>query len=263
LSQCSSPRDANPSDPSSQLPPSDHTQNISQKASIVHKTLLPIALALFVASYLVFRPLIGETWSPYSRKSRPIIILSICLVISSLACYLTGVIMVGRTITTHAKKRSLAHSRHGLAGLTLGILLYGSFLAYSVHTAFKLLLVARRGQKVGSSSRRRVIDSMDSSSDSPSTETPPSLRASSTFPLHGTPRRSSQSVEVKTPDSRGGFEVLNRPRHTSHPGENPRPHRPSDPNSSRELADIDWLMKRRSLHTVVRTITLMAATVDP
>ncbi|KAJ7591083.1 hypothetical protein C8J56DRAFT_1003660 [Mycena floridula] len=220
-----------------------------------HKIFAPLSLALLLPSALLFRMFSAS--GPYLYLSTGIALVAYGMGIAGLV---TSFMIIQSSL-----KRSLPSNfttLHGRAGLAFAIGLYGVVPAFFIAS---LLLKKCRifrsedkvenikdrtssAEKVASLSRRSA--SAETSAQNPSRPVSPRPRThswgpSSLFRLSNEGRSSSDSESNVSSGPHRGFEVTNRsPR---------RQLAPSDAQSRplpRNLSDVDWLQRRRSLNAV-------------
>ncbi len=246
--------------------------------STVHKALAPVSVALFFPAFVLYRlslPSVTSRNIPSSRGSY----LHLGWVVADTALAL-GVAGLATAFTSLAYTASLVKrsppqnlaTAHGKAGLALFLGLYGLILL------FIFISVLRRhsrerddspsrlrktsnelGEKLGLYTHRGASPAPPSSEFPATIEEPqPRVRSWGSLALgpfsigHG--RRSSDSaIEPAVSPSSTSFEVTNRPNRARHASANnlaafadPRPSL-----TPRNLSDMSWLDRRRSLNTTV------------
>lgn len=275
-----------PSPTSSTNPPptsgSGPTQSISRfDTSVVHKSLAPVSAALVLPAIVFYRLSQPSAASAHSTNSKIgffyltalTALVAFALGIGGLATAFTSL----QYTTSVVKRSAVSHlaTPHGRAGIALFVGLYGLvpvLIGVSILSKWKdndAALAAKRQRTTSNEFAEKVglrSGSPFTALTSPeilSPESRPVERVRSGDSLNPWPvgqipaaRRSSESAaDDRSSPSTRSFEVTNRPQRARHASAHslaafadPRPS-----ISPRNLSDMSWLERRRSLTTVVRT----------
>lgn len=273
------------SSPFSTSPPSTGPSSLSSNpydTSIMHKSLAAVSVALFLPSVALFRlslPHIGPP-SPPSLRSP----LFVCSILGGMIAYILGIIGLATsfssiTTTAFVVKRSSSSidlkTAHGKAGLALFACFYGLLpIVYALSVCSNAyrsrgdhMPVEKDevGSRLDTNGTAEKLAAVPSRTCSPSTvqtdallEPRPRHRSLGSIIAPWSGRRSSESASdghSGPAASQPSFEVTNRPARTRRASGNslaafsdPRP-----THTPRNLSDMSWLERRRSLTTVVRT----------
>jgi hypothetical protein len=278
-----SPTSSNPSS-STTLPMTDLSHPFD--TSVTHKSLAPISLALLFPTVILYRLSLPPTSGPPFQLSFALRWASVLTFIVAYGAGLTGLVSsftsitasTSGTFTTSSSK--VLKTTHGQAGLALFIALYVLlpllFAAYLIRSrvfASPREIVGKiraERSRADSSDTAEKLNSYRTAPDSiqqGTVRTPPPASAGYTpsrknFGLWPRPRdgrTSSESAsESESPPPRT-FEVVNRPARTRHPSAGGTPsfyeHAYRSSNTPRNLSDLSWLERRRSVNAVVRRKT--------
>ena len=249
------------------------TQAVSRfDTSTIHKSLAPVSAALILPAAVFYRlsqPSVASTQATNGRLgffylTALTALIAFALGIGGLATAFTSL----EYTTSVAKRSGVPHlsTAHGRAGIALFAGLYGlvpGFIAVSV-------LLKRRDDDAALAAKRQRTTSNDIAekvglrSGSPFTpdtlplEPQPPERARSGDTLNpghvpGTRRSSESAADDRSSPSTKSFEVTNRPQRARHASahslaafSDPRPS-----TSPRNMSDLSWIDRRRSINTVV------------
>lgn len=272
-----------PTNPSSSSSTSSPLADLSYPfdTSVTHKSLAPVSLALFLPTVIFYRLSLPPISAPPLQRFLALRCASVLMLIVAYGAGLVGLVSsftsistpgIGSAMSSHMVLKTI----HGQAGLALFIALYGLipllFLAYFL----RWRMFASPKEIVGKiRAERSRADSSDTAEKLNSYRTtmdtsqqgvlrPPASASFSGF----TPSRRQFGLWFKSRDGRTSsesasesesspvprtFEVVNRPARTRHPsaGGNEYTHRL--PTTPRNLSDLSWLDRRRSVNAVVRT----------
>ena len=235
--------------------------------SSLHKLLAPLSLAISLPIFLFFR------WTKTTVEVPGRRVFKVIFVILAFGAYgvgVAGVVLSFTTISTTSPTRDLhLKTTHGIAGLALFLVLYGivpflylAFTLFSCHPSISDRIQSSENtpNSIETNDKSGALPPHDRLSPSVHNTSPPSsprprtqswdafnaLRPSTDEGL------SSDSTPSATPQR--GFDVLNRPnRSRKASGTWPKSDNISQPlPTTRALGEIDWLLRRRAVHAVVR-----------
>jgi hypothetical protein len=255
--------------------------------SVIHKSLAPISLALLFPTVISYRLSLPPTKGPPLRLSAAFRWASILMLIAAYGAGLAGLVSSFTSITASTNgslsrratsSNTVLKTTHGQAGLALFIALYGLvpllFAAYILRwrmSASPRDIVGKiraERSRADSSDTAEKLNSYRPAADAsqqavvrtPPTSSPGNTPSRKNFGLWFRSREgrtSSESApESESPPLPGTFEVVNRPARTRHPSAggtssfHEHAHRPS--TTPRNLSDLSWLDRRRSVNAVVR-----------
>jgi hypothetical protein len=254
--------------------------------SITHKSLAPISIALLLPTIIFYRLSLPPTSGPPLQRSFSLQCTSALMLIVAYGAGLAGLVSSFTSISTSGSatpsggsvsSNTALKTTHGQAGLGLFIALYGLipllFLAY----VLRWRMSSSPGQIVGkiraersradSSDTAEKLNSYRTATDTgqqavqqspPPTSSPgntPSRRQFGLWFRSKDGRTSSDSASESESPAPRSFEVVNRPGRTRHPsaGGTPTFHEHARRSTPRNLSDLSWLERRRSVNAVVRT----------
>jgi hypothetical protein len=280
-----SPTASSPSS-SSSLPFGDLSHPFD--TSVIHKSLSPISLALLFPTVILNRLSLPPTSGPPFQLSFVFRWASVLMLIVAYGAGLAGLVSSFTSITASSSEalsgsgmssNTVLKTTHGQAGLALFIALYGLtpllfaayFLRRRMSASPKEIVGKIRAERTraDSSDTAEKLNSVTAAADSsqkdqgiarmpppPSPGYTPSRRHLGLWFRNRDGRTSSESASESESPIPHTFEVVNRPARTRHPSAGGSPsfyehaHRTSTP---RNLSDLSWLERRRSVNAVVRT----------
>jgi len=285
-SSSGSPTD--PNSPSSASFPGA-AQSYPFDTSFIHKSLAPISLALLHPTVIFYRLSLPPTSGPPLQLSFGLLIASLLILIVAYGLGLVGLVYSFTSISTSRTGNVLLSVRsippnavlktaHGQAGLALFIALYGlipllflaSFLRWRVFASSKAIVGKIRVERSRADSSD-TAEKLNSNRTATDTNQPGVVRPSA--PPSSAPSRKHLGLWFRSKDVKGAsetapesespvqhtFEVVNRPgRIRNNPSASGTPtfyehaHRPS--NVIRNLSEISWLERRRSVNAMVCTM---------
>jgi hypothetical protein len=249
--------------------------------SLTHKSLAPISLALLLPTIIFYRLSLPST-SSSSQHYLGLRYVSVLMLIVAYGAGLAGLVSSFTSISDLSSgggtsSNAVLKTLHGQAGLGLFIALYAIipflFLAYFLR--WRLLTSTPKGivgkiraerSRADSSDTAEKLNSYKSTTDTNqqcSVRTPPQPPSSSPSRGHlgfwfrnKEERISTESAtESESPVPRT-FEVVNRPARMRNPsasaGGSSNPYEPAHRSTPRNLSDLSWLERRRSVNAVVR-----------
>lgn len=233
--------------------------------SLLHKLLAPLSLVVFFPILLFFRWINTAVKVELTPERRVFIAVFVTLAFGAYGVGLAGLVLSFTTISNTLSTQNLhLKTTHGIAGLSFSLVLYG--LVPFLYLASALFgphpSVSDQSQSRTTPNSIEINEKSDAlplqSSLSPSVHntSPPSsprprsvswdafnaLRPSTDEGL------SCDSTPSATPQR--GFEVVNRPNRSRKASSFPGSSQP--PPTTRALGEIDWLLRRRAVHAVVR-----------
>jgi hypothetical protein len=254
--------------------------------SVIHKSLAPISLALLFPTVLSYRLSLPPTSGPPLQLSFAFRWASILMLIAAYGAGLAGLVSSFTSITASksgtlsrraTSSNTVLKTTHGQAGLALFVALYGLvpllFAAYVLRWRMfaspKDIVGKIRAERsrADSSDTAEKLNSYRPAADSSQqgvVRTPPPTSSPGNTPSHKNfglwfrsreGRTSSESASDESPVP-PTFEVVSRPARTRHPSAGGTPsfyehtHRTS--TTPRNLSDLSWLERRRSVNAVVR-----------
>jgi hypothetical protein len=275
--------------PSKSSPPSSSSpQNNAFNrfdTSLTHKSLAPISLALLLPTIIFYRLSLPSTSSSSSQHYLGLRYVSVLMLIVAYGAGLAGLVSSFTSISEVSpsggtSSNAVLKTLHGQAGLGLFIALYAIipllFLAYLLR--WRLLTSTPKGivgkiraerSRADSSDTAEKLNSYKSTTDTNQqsvlrTPVPPSSPGHTPSPSrhlgfwfrNKEGRISSESAtESESPVPRT-FEVVNRPARMRNPsasaGGSSNPYEPAHRSTPRNLSDLSWLERRRSVNAVVR-----------
>ncbi len=281
-----SPTASSPSS-SSNLPFGDLTHPFD--TSVIHKSLSPISLALLFPTVILNRLSLPPTSGPPLQLSFVLRWASVLTLIVAYGAGLAGLVSSFTSITASSSEalsgsamssNTLLKTIHGQAGLALFIALYGLtpllFAAYFLHWRIsaspKEIVGKIRAERTraDSSDTAEKLNSVRTAADSSQQDqgivrmppppspgyTPPRRHLGLWFRNRDGRTSSESASESESPIPRT-FEVVNRPARTRHPSAGGTPsfyeHAYRTSTTPRNLSDLSWLERRRSVNAVVRT----------
>ena len=234
--------------------------------SLLHKLLAPLSLVIFFPILLFFRWINTAVKVELTPERRVFMAVFVTLAFGAYGVGLAGLVLSFTTISNKLSTQNLhLKTTHGIAGLSFFLVLYG--LVPFLYLAASALFgphpsVSDQSQSRTTPNSIEINEKSDAlplqSSLSPSVHntSPPSsprprsvswdafnaLRPSTDEGL------SCDSTPSATPQR--GFEVVNRPNRSRKASSFPGSSQP--PPTTRALGEIDWLLRRRAVHAVVR-----------
>ena len=273
---------ASPPSSSSTLPFSDLSNSFD--TSIMHKSLAPISLALLFPTVILYRLSLPSTSSSPLQLSFALRRASVLMLIVAYGAGVAGLVSSFSSITASSSgslsRRATSSNKvlkttHGQAGLALFIALYGLLpLLFAAYYLRRRMFASPKDIVGKIRAERSRADSSDTAEKLNSYRNPVDsgqgiVRPPATASSAGHPssrnrlgfwfqsregRTSSESAsESESPVPRT-FEVVNRPARTRHPSAGGAPsfyehaHRTATP---RNLSDLSWLERRRSVNAMV------------
>jgi hypothetical protein len=263
------------SSPSSSSPPINAFNRFD--TSLTHKSLAPISLALLLPTIIFYRLSLPSTSSSSSQHYLGLRYVSVLMLIVAYGAGLAGLVSSFTSISDVSPRggtssNAVLKTLHGQAGLGLFIALYAIvpllFLAYFLR--WRLLTSTPKGivgkiraerSRADSSDTAEKLNSYKSTTDTnqqSSVRTPPSSppsRGHLGFWFRNKEGRISgeSATESESPVPRT-FEVVNRPARMRQPsaGGSSNLYEPAHRSTPRNLSDLSWLERRRSVNAVVR-----------
>jgi len=255
--------------------------------SATHKSLAPISLALLLPTVIFNRLSSPPTSGPPIQLSFGLRCAAVLMLIVAYGAGLAGLVSSFTSITASGSgslsrratsSNTLLKTTHGKAGLALFIALYGlfpllffvRFLRWRMSASPREIVGKIRAERsrADSSDTAEKLNSYRAASDtnqpgavptSPPVSPPgstPSRRHLRLWFRSREGRTSSDTASESESTVPPTFEVVNRPARTRHPSAGGTPtlydhaHRPS--TTPRNLSDLSWLDRRRSVNAVVR-----------
>lgn len=288
--QTSSPTGSGRGSPTASPPSSSSSRPFSDLStpfdtSITHKSLAPISLALLFPTVILYRLSLPSTSGSPSQLSFALRRASVLVLIVAYGAGITGLVSSFSSITASSSgslsRRATSSNKvlkttHGQAGLALFIALYGLIpLLFAAFYLRRRMFASPRDIVGKIRAERSRADSSDTAeklnayrnpadSSQQGITRPPATASSAGYTPSGKRlgfwfqsregRTSSESAsESESPPPRT-FEVVNRPARTRHPSAGGAPsfyehaHRTTTP---RNLSDLSWLERRRSVNAMV------------
>jgi hypothetical protein len=277
-----------PSSSSSSMPFGGHSYPFD--TSLAHKSLAPISLALLHPTVIFYRLSLPPTSGPPLQLSFGFRCASVLILIVAYGVGLAGLAFSFTSISTSRNGNVLLSTRsipsnailktaHGQVGIALFIALYGliplfflaSFLRWRLSASpreivRKIRIDRSRADssdtaeklnscRAGADSSQQGVVRPSASSSSPG-NTPSRKHFGLWFRSKDVSGTSESASESESPVQRT-FEVVNRPARTRNPSASGTPtfyehvHRSS--NVPRNLSELSWLERRRSVNVMVRT----------
>jgi hypothetical protein len=278
--------------PSSSSTSSFARQSYPFDTSFIHKSLAPISLALLHPTVIFYRLSLPPTSGPPLQLSFGLQCASLLILIVAYGVGLVGLVYSFTSISTSGTGNTLLSVRsipsnavlktaHGQAGLALFVALYGLIPFLFLASYLRWRIFASSGAIVGkirvertradSSDTAEKLNSYRTATDSNQqgavrSSVPPSSpgHTPSRKPLGLWFRRDVKDVkgssetasESESPVQRT-FEVVNRPARARNPSASGTPtfheHAHRSSNVPRNLSELSWLERRRSVNVMVRT----------
>ena len=280
-----------PTDSPSSSSTSSASQSYPFDTSFIHKSLAPISLALLHPTVIFYRLSLPPTSGPPLQLSFGLRCASVLILIVAYGVGLVGLVYsftsistLGTGIVRRLSVRSIPpnavlKTTHGQAGLALFIALYGlipllflaSYLRWRVFASSKAIVGKIRVERTRADSSdtaeklnsyRTATDTnqqgavhSSASPDSPG-HTPSRKNIGHWFRSKDVKGSSETASESESPVQRT-FEVVNRPARTRNPSASGTPtfyeHAHRSSNVPRNLSELSWLERRRSVNAMVRT----------
>ena len=276
--------------PSSSSTSSSARQSYPFDTSFIHKSLAPISLALLHPTVIFYRLSLPSTSGPPLQLSFGLRWASILILIVAYGVGLAGLVYSFTSISTSGTgnarlsvrsipSNAVLKTGHGQAGLALFIALYGLIPLLFLASYLRWRIFASSTAIVGKIRERTRADSSDTAEKLNSYRTAAdtnqqgAVRSSAppSSPGH-TPSRKPVGLWFRSKDVKGSsetasesespvqrtFEVINRPARTRNPSASGTPifHEHAHNRSSnvpRNLSELSWLERRRSVNAMVRT----------
>jgi hypothetical protein len=276
--------------PSSSSTSSFAHQSYPFDTSFIHKSLAPISVALLYPTVIFYRLSLPPTSGPPLQHSFGLHCASILILIVAYGVGLVGLVYSFTSISTSKTGNVLLSVRsipsnavlktaHGQVGLALFITLYGLIPLFFLFSYLRWRIFASSRAIVGKISVERArADSSDTAEKLNSYRTATDTNqqgavrssAPSSTPGHTPSRKhfglwfrskdvkeSSETVSESESPVQRTFEVVNRPTRARNPSAGGTPtfyeHAHRSSNVPRNLSDLSWLERRRSVNVMVRT----------
>jgi hypothetical protein len=274
-----------PSSSSTSVPFASHSYPFD--TSFIHKSLTPISLALLLPTVIFYRLSLPPTSGPPLQFSLGLRFASVLILIVAYGAGLAGLVSSFTSISTSRRSLSrravssnkILKTAHGQAGLALFIALYvlipllflASFIRWRMFASSREIVGKIRAERsrADSSDTAEKLNSFRTAAETsqqgvvrpPATPSSPGQTSSSRrhiglwFRSKEVKASSETASESESPVPRT-FEVVNRPARTRHPSSGTptfyeHAHRSS--TVPRNLSDLSWLERRRSVNVMVRS----------
>lgn len=275
-----SPTSSSPSLPTSSGDPGDGQSSTSHPydTSVVHKSLAPISAALIFPAVVFYRlsqppvasPGLEYPWIGFFYLAGATGLVAFALGIGGIA---TAFSSLRFTASSLAKRSMPSHleTAHGQAGIALFVGLYGvvpvlMIAALCIRWSNSDSPLPTRRRRANSNDIHEKMELYHSRTVESPTPEPPlnTLSPYTAGPLPATRASSESAMDDRSSPSTRSFEVVNRPTrirrasaHSLAAFADPRPS-----ISPRNLSDMSWLQRRRSLTTVVRVCRVCDEVID-
>jgi hypothetical protein len=269
--------------PSQSSSPSTSTAFHRFNTSLAHKALAPISVAMLFPTIILYRLSLPSTSSPSLQHHLGLRYASVLMLIVAYGAGLAGLAFSFTSISTSGSavlprgvtsSSAVLKTLHGQAGLALFIALYcvvplvflAFFLRSRLLTSPREIVRAERS-RADSSDTAEKLNSYKSTTDT-NQQSGVRTPAPTSSPGHSPSRRrlgfwfrskegriSSESAIESESQVPRTFEVVSRPVRTRQPsaGGSPNLHEPTHRSTPRNLSDLSWLERRRSVNVMVRT----------
>lgn len=279
-----------PTDPPSSSSTSSTRQSYPFDTSFIHKSLAPISVALLHPTVIFYRLSLPPTSGPPLQLSFGLQCASVLILIVAYGVGLVGLVYSFTSISTSRTGSILLSVRsipsnavlktaHGQVGLALFIALYflipllflSSYLRWRIFTSSRTIVgkIHTERTRADSSDTAEKLNSFRTATD---TNQQGAARSSDPPSSAGhTPSRKHFGLWSRSKDVKGSsdtasesespvqrtFEVVNRPTRARNPSASGTPtfyeHAHRSPNVPRNLSELSWLERRRSVNVMVRT----------
>lgn len=274
-------------------PSSSSTSSVGQSypfdTSLIHKSLAPISLALLLPTVIFYRLSLPPTSGPPLQLSFGLRCASLLIFIVAYGVGLVGLVYSFTSISTSGTanvrlavrsipSNAVLKTAHGQVGLALFIALYGvtpllllaSYLRWRIFASRAIVGKIRADRtRADSSDTAEKLNSYRTATDTNQqgaarSSAPPSSPGQSPSRKHlglwfrskDVKGSSETASESESPVQRT-FEVVNRPARTRNPSASGTPtfyeHAHRSSNVPRNLSELSWLERRRSVNAMVRT----------
>ena len=272
-------------------------QSYLYDTSITHKSLAPISLALLLPTIIFYRLSLPPTSGPPLQFSFGLRCTSVLILFVAYGAGLAGLVSSFTSISTSGtgsgsfSKRAVSSSlilktTHGQVGIALFVSLYVltpllfvvSFLRWRMCASSKEIVGKIRAERsrADSSDTAEKLNSFRAAADTSQQGVPPTpTPATPSSPEHTPSRRHIglwfRSKDLKTPSETASesespvqrtFEVVNRPNRTRHPSSSGTPtfyeHAHRSSTMPRNLSELSWLERRRSVNVMVRSKVIIS-----
>lgn len=288
-SQSSSPGHGSPTNPSSSSSTSSSArQSYPFDTSFVHKSLAPISVALLLPTLIFYRLSLPPTSGPPLQLSFGLRCASVLILVVAYGVGLVGLVYSFTSISTSGTtnvrlsvrsipSNAVLKTAHGQVGLGLFIALYGlipllllaSYLRWRIFASSTAIVGKIRAERSRADSSD-TAEKLNSYRTATETNQQGAVRSSAT-PSSPTPSRKHLGFWSRSKDFKGSsetasesespvqrtFEVVNRPNRTRNASASGTPtfheHAHRSSNVPRNLSDLSWLERRRSVNVMVRT----------
>lgn len=238
--------------------------------SFLHKLLAPLSLVIFFPILLFFRWINTAMKVELTPERRVFMATFVFLAFGAYGLGLAGLVLSFTTISNTVSTQNLhLKTTHGVAGLSFFLVLYGLvpflYLAsalFGLHPSVSDQSQSRTPNSIEINEKSNALPLQSSLSPSVHNTSPPSSPRPRTvsWDAYNTLRPSTDeglscdSTPSATPQR--GFEVVNRPnRSRKASGTWPTDSIPGSSQplpTTRALGEIDWLLRRRAVHAVVK-----------
>lgn len=286
----SGPGHGSPTNPASSSSTSSSAQSYPFDTSFIHKSLAPISIALLLPTVIFYRLSLPPTSGPPLQLSFGLRCASVLILVVAYGVGLVGLvysftsISTSRTANVRLSVRSTStnavlKTAHGQVGLALFIALYGLVPLFLLASYLRWRIFASSTVIVGKiGAERTCADSSDtaeklnsyrtatdtnqqgavrSSAPPSSPEQSPSRRSLGLWFRNKEVKGSSETASESESPVQRTFEVVNRPARTRNPSASGTPtfyeHAHRSSNVPRNLSELSWLERRRSVNAMVRT----------
>jgi hypothetical protein len=288
----SSPGSGNgsPTNPDSSSPTSSPGQSYPYDTSLVHKSLAPISLALLQPTVIFYRLSLPPTSGPPLQLSFGLRCASVLILIVAYGVGLVGLVYSFTSISTSGTgnirlsvrsipSNAVLKTVHGQAGLALFIALYGlipllflaSYLRWRIFASSTAIVGKIRVERTraDSSDTAEKLNAYRTATDTNQqgavrSSAPPSSQGHTPSRKHFGlwPRSKDVKTSIETASESESpvqrtFEVVNRPARARNPSASGTPtfyeHAHRSSNVPRNLSELSWLERRRSVNVMVRT----------
>jgi hypothetical protein len=287
-SQSSPPGHGSPTHPPSSSSTSFARQSYPFDTSFIHKSLAPISVALLHPTVIFYRLSLPPTSSPPLQLSFALRCASVLILVVAYGVGLVGLVYSFTSISTSGTANvrlslrsippnTVLKTTHGQAGLALFIALYGliplllvvSYLRWRMFASSRAIVGKIRAERTraDSSDTAEKLNSYRTATDTnqqsavrppaPASSPTPSRKHFGLWSRSKDVKGSSETASESESPVQRTFEVVNRPARARNPSAGGTPtfheHAHRSSNVPRNLSELSWLERRRSVNVMVRT----------